>query len=40
MTKTSLLSLLLLLFMGLTITACGNESTRVDPKDDEEDPIQ
>ncbi|GIK53330.1 MAG: hypothetical protein BroJett014_23030 [Planctomycetota bacterium] len=40
MSKTSLLSLLILLFMGLSVTACGNESTRVDPEDDEEDPIQ
>ncbi len=40
MTKTSILTLFVLLFLGVSVTACGNESTRVDPKDDEEDPIQ
>lgn len=40
MTKTTLWSLLALLFLSMTVTACGKDSTRVDPKDDEEDPIQ
>jgi hypothetical protein len=28
------------LFLTFSVAACGNESTRVDPKDDEEDPIE
>lgn len=40
MTRTTLWTMVAALFLTFSVAACGNESTRVDPKDDEEDPIQ
>ncbi|MCC6572688.1 MAG: hypothetical protein IT462_02755 [Planctomycetes bacterium] len=40
MIKNRLFLLMTAIALLMTVAACGSESTRVDPKDDEEDPIQ